>query len=134
MSFKISEKFTLTKKENLKDLRTQVYFYEHKKTKASVIFLKNENENMSFGTFFKTPAENNKGTTHILEHCVFTGSEKFNKGDIMDFMKDNSLSSYLNARTYIDATLYFFASSFQKDYFNLMNLYLDFVFFPKLFS
>jgi len=132
MSFKISEKFTLTKKENLKDLKTQVYFYEHKKTKASVIFLKNENENMSFGTFFKTPAENNKGTTHILEHCVFTGSEKFNKGDIMDFMKDNSLSSYLNAGTYIDATLYYFASSFQKDYFNLMNLYLDFVFFPKL--
>lgn len=132
MSFKISEKFTLTKKENLKDLKTQVYFYEHKKTKASVIYIKNDNENMSFGTFFKTPALNNKGTTHILEHCVFTGSEKFNKGDIMDFIKDNSLASFYNAGTYIDATLYYFASSFHKDYFNLMNLYLDFVFFPKL--
>lgn len=132
MSFKISEKFTLTKKENLKDIKTQVYFYEHKKSKASVIYVKNDNENMSFGTFFKTPALDNKGTTHILEHCVFTGSEKFNKGDVMDFIKDNSLASFYNAGTYIDATLYYFASSFHKDYFNLMNLYLDFVFFPKL--
>jgi len=132
MSYKISENFSLTKTERIPSRKTKVYFYSHKKTGAQIIYMKNANENASFGTFFKTPAHNNKGTTHILEHLVFSGSKNFPKGDILDYIKNNSLVSFVNAATYIDTTLYYFASSFEKDFLNVLNMYLDFIYFPIL--
>jgi len=132
MAYKISEHFSLSKTERIKSKKTIVYFYTHKKTGAQIIYMKNANENASFGSFFKTPAHNNKGTTHILEHLVFCGSKKYPKGDTFDFLKDNSLASFLNASTYIDATLYHFSSSFEKDFLNVMDMYLDLMYFPIL--
>jgi Zn-dependent M16 (insulinase) family peptidase len=132
MTFKISKHFSLSKTERLKSKNTVVYFYEHIKTGAKIIYLKNKNQNSSFGTFFKTPANNDKGTTHILEHLVFSGSKNFPKGDVLEYIKDNSLASFFNASTYTDATLYHFASSFEKDYLNVLDMYLDFMYFPNL--
>ena len=132
MSFKISDYFQLIKKEKIKESKTTVLFFEHKKTKASVIYFQNENENATFGTFFKTPPENSKGTTHILEHSVFEGSKKYDQENSLDFIMNNSLASNFNAMTFPDKTMYFFCSSFQKDYLNLLDIYLDFVYFPKL--
>ena len=71
MSFLISDFFDLDKIEKIKEGKTKVHFYTHKKTKAQVLFFDNANENAGFSTFFKTPCENSKGTTHILEHSVF---------------------------------------------------------------
>ena len=132
MAFKIADFFDLTKKERIKESNTIVYFYEHKKTKAKVIYFQNENESASFGTFFKTPEENSKGTTHILEHMVFEGSKNFDQQNAIEYVFNNTLTSFANAFTYPDKTIYLFSSSFQKDYINLMDIYLDFVYFPKL--
>jgi len=132
MSFKISEFFQLTKKEKIKENNTTVYFYEHIKTKAKVLYFQNENENAAFGTFFKTLPEDSKGTTHILEHSVFEGSKNYQEENSLDFIINNSLSSFFNAFTFPDKTMYLFCSSFQKDYLNLLDIYLDFVYFPKL--
>lgn len=132
MAFKLNEFFNLIKKEKIKESNTIVYFYEHKKTKASVIYFQNDNENATFGTFFKTLPENSKGTTHILEHSVFEGSKKYNQENSLDYIINNSLASNFNAMTFPDKTMYFFCTSFQKDYLNLLDIYLDFVYFPNL--
>jgi Zn-dependent M16 (insulinase) family peptidase len=132
MAFKLNEFFNLIKKEKIKESNTIVYFFEHKKTKASVIYFQNDNENATFGTFFKTLPENSKGTTHILEHSVFEGSKKYNQENSLDYIINNSLASNFNAMTFPDKTMYFFCSSFQKDYLNLLDIYLDFVYFPNL--
>jgi Zn-dependent M16 (insulinase) family peptidase len=132
MSFRLSDYFKLIKKEKIKENNTTVFFYEHQKTKASVIYFQNENQSASFGTFFKTPAENSKGTTHILEHSVFEGSRKYNQENSLDYLLNNSLASFFNAYTFPDKTMYLFCSSFKKDFLNVLDIYLDFVFFPNL--
>lgn len=132
MSFKIDDHFSLLKVEKIKESKEKAYFYEHKKTKATVLFFENQNENAGFGIFFRTPLENSKGTAHILEHSVFEGSRKYDQENSLDFILNNSLASAFNAVTYPDKTGYYFCSSFSKDYFNLLDIYLDFIFFPKL--
>lgn len=132
MSFLISNYFDLDKIEKIKESKTKVHFYTHKKTKAQVLFFENTNENAGFSTFFKTPCANSKGTTHILEHSVFEGSKKYDQENSLDFILNNSLNSAFNAMTFLDKTGYYFCSSFQKDYMNLLDIYLDFVYFPKL--
>jgi len=132
MSYKIANDFKLLKREKIKENKTTVFFYEHIKTRAQILYFQNENENATFGTFFKTVAENSKGTTHILEHSVFEGSKKYDQENSLDYIMNNSLASTFNAYTFPDKTMYFFCSSFQKDYLNLMDIYLDFVYFPKL--
>ncbi len=132
MSFLISDYFDLDKIEKIKESKTKVHFYTHKKTKAQVLFFENANENCGFSTFFKTPCDNSKGTTHILEHSVFEGSKKYDQENSLDFILNNSLNSSFNAMTFLDKTGYYFCSSFQKDYLNLLDIFLDFVYFPKL--
>jgi len=132
MSFLISDFFDLDKIEKIKESKTKVYFFTHKKTKAKILFFDNANENSGFSTFFKTPCENSKGTTHILEHSVFEGSRKYDQENSLDFILNNSLNSAFNAMTFLDKTGYYFCSSFPKDYMNLLDIYLDFVYFPKL--
>jgi len=132
MSFKISDKFNLYKKDKIPEKKTKVFFYEHKKTKAKVLFFDCENVNAAFGIYFKTPVSDSRGITHILEHSVFEGSRKYNQRGNLDYLLNNSLATFLNAGTFQDRTMYYFSSSFKKDYLNIMDIYLDFVFFPKL--
>lgn len=130
--FKISDYFTLEKVERFKEAQTKVYFYKHNKTQAKILFFDTPNENATFGTFFRTPAENSKGTTHILEHSVFEGSKKYPLENSLDFIQNNSLASFFNAFTFPDKTGYFFCTSFEKDYLNNLDIFLDFVYFPLL--
>jgi len=132
MNFVISEKFNLYHKDKISEKKTKVFFYEHKKTKAKVLFYECENVNSAFSITFKTPVFDSKGTTHILEHMVFEGSRKYPEKANFDYMLNNSLASFLNAATWQDKTNYTFASSFKKDFMNLLDVYLDFTFFPIL--
>lgn len=132
MSFKISDYFDTEKIEKIRESKTKVHFLSHKKTKAQVLYFENENENAGFSTYFHTPCSNSKGTTHILEHSVFEGSRKYDQENSLDFILNNSLNSSFNAMTFPDKTGYYFCSSFPKDYENLLDIYLDFIYFPKL--
>lgn len=132
MSFQISEYFNLYKKDKIKEKNTKVFFYEHKKSKAKVLFYDCENVNAAFGIYFRTPVEDSSGITHILEHSVFEGSRKYNHRGNLDYLLNNSLATFLNAATFQDRTMYYFSSSFKKDFLNILDIYLDFVFFPVL--
>ena len=91
----------------------------------------NETENL-FSYIFKTVPENDKGVPHIMEHSVLAGSRNFPLKDPFIELLKSSMYTFLNAMTYPDKTVYPAASTVEADYFNLMKVYGDAVFFPLL--
>ena len=85
-----------------------------------------------FMVAFRTVPEDSSGVAHILEHTALCGSEKFPVRDPFFLMIRRSLNTFMNAFTTSDYTAYPFASQNRKDYFNLMEVYLDAVFFSRL--
>lgn len=130
--FKGCKNYSLLNTEVLDDISTTAYTLEHEKTGARVVLLENDDENKGFIIGFKTPQDNSTGVPHILEHSVLCGSEKYPVKDAMTQVDKGSLNTFLNAFTYPDRTLYPVASCNGKDFQNLMEVYLDAVFFPRV--
>lgn len=126
--------FFLESEEYLEDIKSKAYLLKHEYSGARLLYLENEDENKVFGIGFRTPPENSKGTPHILEHCVLNGSRKYKtKEPFMDLLK-GSLQTFLNAMTFSDKTIYPVASRNDKDFENLMDVYLDAVFYPRIYD
>lgn len=122
--------YTLKEKQDYKKMGLSVYLYEHDKTKAQVVYVKNDDRNKTFGVGFKTPATDSKGKAHIMEHSVLNGSKKYRTREPFMDMASSSLQTFLNAMTYPDKTVYPVSSENNKDFFNLTDVYLDAVFNP----
>ena len=105
---------------------------EHIKTKAKHIHISNKDKENTFGVFFRTVPSDSSGVAHILEHTVLCGSKKFNVRDPFFSMLKRSLSTFMNAFTASDWTMYPFSTQNKKDFYNLMEVYLDAAFFPKI--
>src|SRR5258707_8695564 len=106
--------------------------YRHVRTGAELLSLINDDENKVFGTAFRTPPPDSTGVAHILEHSVLCGSRKYPvKKPLIELMK-GSLNTFLNAFTYSDKTCYPVASQNLKDFYGLIDVYLDAVFYPLL--
>ena len=124
--------FELKETKYLKNINTTAYLYEHVKTKASLVFFKNDDINKSFSISFKTIPYNDNGIFHILEHSVLCGSAKYPvKEPFVELLK-GSFNTFLNAMTFPDKTMYPVSSKNEKDLEILMDIYLDAVFNPKL--
>jgi len=110
----------------------QAILYKHKKTGAQVVsVLAPEDNNKVFGITLRTPPRDSTGVPHILEHSVLCGSRKFPvKEPFVDLLK-GSLQNFLNAFTYPDRTCYPVASTNTKDFYNLVDVYLDAVLRPR---
>ncbi len=110
------------------------YFFEleHKNTGAKYIHISNDDNENTFSVAFKTVPKDSTGVAHILEHCVLCGSQKYPVRDPFFSMLKRSLSTFMNAFTSSDWTMYPFSTQNKKDFFNLMDVYLDAVFSPKL--
>jgi len=107
---------------------------EHEKTGAKLIWLERPDDNKTFGIAFTTLPENNTGVFHILEHSVLCGSDRYPvKEPFVELMK-NSMNTFLNAMTFPDKTFYPVSSRNNKDFLNLMRVYLDAVFHPMIYS
>lgn len=126
--------YELIQKREIADLNSVGYILRHKKTGARVCLLQNEDENKVFSIGFRTPPENSTGVAHILEHSVLEGSEKFPVKDPFIELAKGSLNTFLNAMTYPDKTVYPVASCNDKDFRNLMDVYLDAVFHPFIYE
>ncbi len=99
---------------------------------ARIISVENDDMNKVFAAAFSTPAWNSTGVAHILEHMVLNGSVKYpTKEPFVDLIK-TSLKTFLNAFTFSDRTVYPVASENEKDFYNLVDVYLDAVFNPLL--
>lgn len=109
-----------------------LHYLRHRASGAQIISLQNHDHENFFCFGFCTPPLNNHGTAHILEHTVLCGSQKYPVKDPFLLLLRGSMQSFLNAMTYPDRTLYPAASPLEKDFFNLMAVYSDAVFFPQL--
>jgi len=124
--------FECIAKREIKELKTEAYLYRHQKTGAELLSLVNEDENKVFGITFRTPPSDSTGMAHILEHAVLCGSRKYRiKEPFVELVK-SSLQTFINAFTYPDKTVYPVASQNTQDFYNLIDVYLDAVFYPRL--
>lgn len=123
--------FTKKREKYISNLKVLFQEFEHP-CGTKHYHLKSENTENCFVISFPTLPENNDGRAHILEHLVLCGSEKFETHDPFFAMTRRSLATFMNAMTYSDKTAYPFATTDKKDYFNLLSVYLDATFFPKL--
>src|SRR5690554_253136 len=126
------EAFELIHDEHIAEANSRAQLFRHKKTGAEVLSLINDDENKVFGITFKTPPTDSTGIAHILEHSVLCGSRKYPvRKPFVELIK-GSLNTFLNAMTFPDKTAYPVASQNLKDFYNLVDVYLDAVFFPLI--
>ncbi len=126
--------FKLLEEKEVKEANSISRLFTHEKTGARLIYLSNKDNNKVFTIGFRTPPEDSTGVPHIIEHSVLSGSKKYRtKEPFMDLIK-GSLQTFLNAMTYPDKTVYPVASRNDKDFKNLMDVYLDAVFNPRIYE
>lgn len=128
------KEYTVIKTEEIKDLNSVGYLLSHNKTKARVAIMLNDDNNKVFSIGFRTPVENSTGVAHIVEHTVLCGSKKYPLKDPFVELLKGSLNTFMNAMTYPDKTIYPVASCNNKDFDNLMDVYLDAVFNPMIYE
>lgn len=126
--------YEILKTENLTDIQSTGYILRHKKSGARVAVISNTDENKVFYIGFRTPPEDETGVPHIIEHTVLCGSKKFPVKDPFVELVKGSLNTFLNAMTYPDKTIYPVASCNDKDFQNLVDVYMDAVFNPNIYK
>jgi Zn-dependent M16 (insulinase) family peptidase len=124
--------FELIKEQDIQELNTHANFFCHRKTGAKLLSLENNDENKVFGITFRTPPSDSTGLPHIMEHSVLCGSRKYPVKEPFVELVKGSLNTFLNAITFPDKTSYPLASQNVKDLYNLIDVYLDAVFYPRL--
>lgn len=124
--------FKLVFEGDIEELNSRACLYRHEATGAELLSLINDDENKVFGITFRTPPDDSTGVAHILEHSVLCGSRKYPiKEPFVEILK-SSLQTFLNAFTFPDRTCYPVASQNVRDFYNLIDVYLDAVFYPRI--
>jgi len=127
-----NQAFELVQEKEIPEFHSHGKLYRHIKTNARLLSIINEDENKVFGINFRTPPTDSTGISHIMEHSVLCGSRKYPvKEPFVELLK-GSLKTFLNAFTYPDKTCYPVASQNLQDFYNLIDVYLDAVFYPKI--
>ncbi|MES0490468.1 MAG: insulinase family protein [Leptospirales bacterium] len=135
MNYKIGDtayNFTLETEYTSEELACKIQIFSHEKLKNNLIAIQNDDPNKCFCVGFKTPPADSTGVPHILEHSVLSGSQKYPIKDVFSELIKGSLTTFLNAMTYSDKTLYPFSTRNEKEFFNLMDVYLDLTLNPSL--
>lgn len=126
--------FAVERCETVPELDSDAYVLRHTTSGARLLYLACNDENKAFAIGFKTPPADSTGVFHILEHSVLCGSAKFPvKEPFVDLIK-SSMQTFLNAMTYPDKTIYPVATTNEQDLYNLMDVYLDAVFNPAIYT
>ena len=133
MNFSLKE-YEVIKEEQLNEIESVGMVLRHKKSGARVVVISNDDDNKVFSIGFRTPPHDSTGVAHIIEHTVLCGSKKFPAKDPFIELSKGSLNTFLNAMTYPDKTLYPIASCNEKDFANLMHVYMDAVFYPNIYK
>lgn len=122
--------FTLIRVKEIKDISSTLYEFKHNKTQGSLVYLENDDTNKCFMYGFRTIPHDSTGVCHIIEHSVLCGSKKYPLKEPFVNLLKSSMSTFLNAMTADDFTVYPVASVNDKDFDNLMDVYLDAVLNP----
>lgn len=129
----MDQNYRLNVKIHLPDINSIGYSYTHK-CGAQILHIANDDINKAFNAIFKTPASDSTGIAHVLEHCLVKGSEKYPHKNLINALRKSSLATFINAVTWPDKTMYLFASRYEEDFHNIMNVYLDAIFFPLIYK
>lgn len=124
--------FVLKKKIPIDEIQSILFEIEHVPTQATIFHVAHEDDENLFSLSFKTYPENSNGVAHILEHTVLCGSKKFPIKDPFFAMTRRSLNTFMNAMTGMDFTCYPAATQNKKDFYHLLDVYIDAVFNPIL--
>ena len=124
--------FQLIREEHVPEFNSVAKLYRHAPTGAEILSMENDDENKCFGISFRTPPADSNGIAHILEHSVLCGSRKYPLKEPFIEMAKGSMNTFLNAFTFPDKTCYPVASTNLQDFYNLVDVYLDAVFYPNL--
>jgi Zn-dependent M16 (insulinase) family peptidase len=127
--------FSLLRRESISEHACVASLYRHKATGAELLSVTCSPETDTekvFGVVLKTPVSESTGVAHVLEHSVLCGSKNYpSKEPFVELLK-SSLQTFLNAMTYPDRTVYPVASPNETDFRNLVRVYIDAVFHPKI--
>jgi Zn-dependent M16 (insulinase) family peptidase len=124
--------FELVREDEIPEINSRAALYVHTRTGAQLLSVQNQDENKVFGVTFTTPPGDSTGLPHIMEHSVLCGSKKYPvKEPFIELIK-GSLATFINAMTFPDKTVYPVASTNSKDFYNLIDVYLDAVFYPSI--
>lgn len=124
--------FELIREQDIPEINTHARIFRHVRTGAELISMENDDTNKAFGITFPTPPTDSTGLPHILEHAVLCGSRKYPVKDPFIQLAKGSLNTFLNAFTFPDKTCYPVASQNLQDFYNLIDVYLDAVFYPNI--
>ncbi|WP_300668377.1 insulinase family protein [Desulfoluna sp.] len=124
--------FTVIKACPIADIKAFYYELKHEASGASHIHISAKDRENTFSVAFKTVPSDSTGVAHILEHTALCGSARYPVRDPFFSMIKRSLNTFMNAFTASDWTMYPFATQNRKDFYNLMDVYLDAAFFPRI--
>lgn len=135
MSIRDLKTYEIIKEDELTGIQAKGYLLRHKKSRARVLLIeKKDDNNKVFSIGFRTPPSDSTGVPHIMEHSVLCGSRNFPAKDPFVELVKGSLNTFLNAMTYPDKTVYPVASCNDKDFQNLMHVYMDAVLYPNIYD
>ncbi len=126
--------FVLERSTDLAEIQGRAHVMRHERSGARLLYLQNDDANKAFSISFKTPAADDTGVFHILEHSVLCGSRRFPVKEPFVNLLKSSMQTFLNAMTFPDKTMYPVASTNERDLMNLMEVYLDAVFQPAIYD
>ncbi len=123
--------FKFVSEREVPELRATIKEAVYEKNGAKLLFIDREDKNKTFAITFKTIPEDDTGVFHIIEHSVLCGSDKYPvKEPFVELLK-GSVKTFLNAFTFPDKTMYPVSSRNDKDFYNLINVYMDAVLHPR---
>lgn len=134
MELKDLQSYEILEQRPMKDIHSEGIILRHKKSGARIAVISNDDDNKVFYIGFRTPPEDSTGVPHIIEHTVLCGSEKYPVKDPFVELVKGSLNTFLNAITYPEKTIYPVASCNDKDFQNLISVYMDAVFHPNIYK
>jgi len=137
MKLKIGEThsgFKLMEVKNIPEVKSKTYFFKHVRLGTELLYMENDDEERAFCIGFKTPVFDNTGVNHILEHSVFNGSKNYPTRDVFAMLLKSTSSTFINAMTYPDKTVYPIATTYESEFKKLMSVYMDVVFYPRVYT
>ena len=124
--------FNVIRNDEIKDYKARGILLEHERTGFQVYAVLSDDKERFFSYSVYTPPESGKGISHIIEHTVLAGSQKYPVKDPFMLLVRNSPNTFLNALTGVDRTYFPAASTVLKDFDNIFSVYTDAVFRPLL--
>ena len=128
----IYKSFEVVRVRPVPELTSTLVEVLHRPSGARIIHIQNDDPENLFSLSFQTVPNSSNGAAHVLEHLVLCGSEKYPVRDPFFSMNRRSLNTFMNAFTGSDFTCYPASSQIEKDFYNLLDVYIDSVFHPKL--